>query len=113
MRYEDFVDTTCEILGLKKPIDIIKLCQITDEFIEPYQSHIDGAETRLEEYEKEVKKLKSQIKNQQELLEKQEKKLNQDRKRFKELCELKRDFMSVPLNDQEAVGRLIDQLQEV
>lgn len=63
MKYEDYVNAICEILGLKRPIDIIKLCQITDEFVEPYQSHIDGAEQRLQEYEKEVKELKSKIKS--------------------------------------------------
>lgn len=53
-KYEEFVNFTCEMLGLNKPIDILKLCQLTSDFIRPY-------EMKIKELVKEKEQLKAQI----------------------------------------------------
>lgn len=52
--YKEFINIICEMLGFNKPIDVLKLCQITSEFIIPYEKLIT-------ELEKENEKLKEQI----------------------------------------------------
>lgn len=53
-KYEEFVNFTCEMLGLNKPIDILKLCQLTSDFIRPY-------EMKIKELEKENAELKEKL----------------------------------------------------
>lgn len=53
-KYIEFVNIVCEMLGFDKPIDILKLCQITSDFIKPY-------EMRIKELEKENELSKAQI----------------------------------------------------
>ena len=60
-KYIDFIDRVCEMLGLGRPIDILRLCKAVDEYIEPFEAHIRAAECRLAEYEKEVKELKAKV----------------------------------------------------
>lgn len=50
-KYIAFVNIVCEMLGFDKPVDILKLCQITSDFIKPY-------EMRIKELEKENQQLK-------------------------------------------------------
>ena len=52
-KYIEFINTVCEMLGFNKPIDILKLCQITSDFIRPY-------EMKIKELEKENERLKAQ-----------------------------------------------------
>lgn len=52
-KYKEFVNIVCEMLGFNKPIDILKLCQITSDFIRPY-------EMKIKELEKENERLKAQ-----------------------------------------------------
>lgn len=47
-KYSAFVAEVSEIMGLGKPIDILKLCVITDRFINPYQKRITELETQIE-----------------------------------------------------------------
>lgn len=49
-KYSAFITEISEILGLGKPIDILKLCATTDLFFQPLEKHI-------EELEKENEKL--------------------------------------------------------
>ena len=53
-KYSAFIAEVSEILGLGKPVDIIKLCMITDRFFKPYQK-------RVEELEKEVFEVRQQL----------------------------------------------------
>ena len=53
-KYKEFVNIVCEMLGFNKPIDILKLCQMTSEFIRPY-------EIKIKKLEKENERLKAQI----------------------------------------------------
>lgn len=60
-KYEEFVNFTCEMLGLNKPIDILKLCQLTSAFIRPY-------EMKIKELEKEKCELLGIIQKKDELI---------------------------------------------
>ena len=53
-KYKEFVNIVCEMLGFNKPIDILRLCQITSDFIRPY-------EMKIKELEKEKEQLKQQV----------------------------------------------------
>lgn len=53
-KYSSFVTEISEILGLGKPIDILKLCTTTDLFFQPL-------EKRIAELEKENAELKEQL----------------------------------------------------
>lgn len=46
--YIKFTNTVCEMLGFNKPIDILKLCQITSDFIRPYEMKIKELEEENE-----------------------------------------------------------------
>jgi exonuclease VII small subunit len=53
-RYSAFITEISEILGLGKPVDILKLCATTDLFFQPL-------EKRIAELEKENAELKKQL----------------------------------------------------
>lgn len=53
-KYKVFVNEISELLGLEKPVDIIKLCVITDKFFNPIQKQIKELEAQIEEMKKEV-----------------------------------------------------------
>ncbi len=54
-KYANFFDKVSEILGLNKPVDILRLCAVTDEYLKPI-------EKRIVELEKENAELKERIK---------------------------------------------------
>lgn len=43
-RYGAFLNKVSEILGLNKPVDVLKLCAVMDEYIAPFQKHISELE---------------------------------------------------------------------
>lgn len=43
-KYGAFLNKVSEILGLNKPVDVLKLCAVTDEYIAPFQKHISELE---------------------------------------------------------------------
>ena len=45
--YSTFIEEISEILGLGKPVDILKLCATTDRFLTPLQKRITGLEKEL------------------------------------------------------------------
>ena len=47
-KYSKFIADISEILGLGKPIDILKLCQITDRFFRPLQDKVTDLEKENE-----------------------------------------------------------------
>lgn len=47
-KYTAFLAEVSDILGLGKPVDILKLCAITDGFIRPYQERIAELEKAIE-----------------------------------------------------------------
>ena len=51
-KYANFLDKVSEILGLNKPVDILRLCAVTDEYLR-------SIEKRITELEKENAELKS------------------------------------------------------
>ena len=53
-KYSAFITEISEILGLGKPIDVLKLCATTDLFFQPLEKHIA-------ELEKENAELKMQL----------------------------------------------------
>ena len=50
-KYANFLDKVSEILGLNKPVDILRLCAVTDEYLRPIEKHI----TELEKENAELK----------------------------------------------------------
>ena len=50
-KYASFLDKVSEILGLNKPVDILRLCAVTDEYLRPIEKHI----TELEKENAELK----------------------------------------------------------
>lgn len=50
-KYIEFINIVCEMLGLNKPIDILKVCQITSDFIKPYEMKIKDLEQVNEQLE--------------------------------------------------------------
>jgi len=54
-KYANFLDKVSEILGLNKPVDVLKLCAVTDEYFKPIEKHIA-------ELEKENAELKARLK---------------------------------------------------
>lgn len=50
-KYANFLDKVSEILGLNKPVDILRLCAVTNEYLRPI-------EKRIAELEKENAELK-------------------------------------------------------
>lgn len=39
-KYANFLNKVSEILGLNKPVDILRLCAVTDEYLRPIEKHI-------------------------------------------------------------------------
>ena len=56
-KYANFLDKVSEILGLNKPVDILRLCVVTDEYLRPIEKHI----AELEAYNEKL--LNSDIEN--------------------------------------------------
>lgn len=63
-KYTNFLDKVSEILGLNKPIDILRLCAVTDEYFKPIEKHIadlelyaDLADGKLTKAKKIIEKL--------------------------------------------------------
>ena len=52
-KYANFLDKVSEILGLNKPVDILRLCAVTDEYFKPIEQRI--AELEKENIELKVK----------------------------------------------------------
>lgn len=50
-KYKAFLTEVSALLGLGKPVDILKLCAITDGFIRPYQERIAELEAQIENRE--------------------------------------------------------------
>ena len=48
-KYTAFISEISEVLGLGKPVDIIKLCATTDLFFQPLEKRIAELETRCNE----------------------------------------------------------------
>lgn len=48
-KYSAFITEVSEILGLGKPVDIIKLCMVTDNFFKPLQKQIADLEKQNKE----------------------------------------------------------------
>ena len=53
-KYSAFITEISEILGLNKPVDILKLCATTDLFFQPL-------EKRIAELEAQIEKMKSDV----------------------------------------------------
>lgn len=49
--YSAFASEISEILGLEKPVDVLKLCIVTDRFLRPVQNHIKRLQEENEQYE--------------------------------------------------------------
>jgi len=47
-KYSAFISDVSEILGLGKPIDILKLCMVTDRFFKPLQNQVKELESQIE-----------------------------------------------------------------
>ena len=47
-KYSAFISDVSEILGLGKPIDILKLCMVTDRFFKPLQNQVKELEEQIE-----------------------------------------------------------------
>ena len=39
-KYNDFLNMVCEVLGVNKSVDVLKVCAISDEYITPLQNQI-------------------------------------------------------------------------
>ncbi|MBQ2678790.1 MAG: hypothetical protein IJF98_01180 [Firmicutes bacterium] len=65
-KYANFLDKVSEILGLNKPIDVLRLCAVTDEYFKPI-------EKRIAELEEENEKLKKRCGNYEMQLSQMEK----------------------------------------
>lgn len=57
-KYEEFVSLTCELLGLNKPIDVLKLCQLTSNFIRPYEMKIKVLEKENSNLLQQIERMK-------------------------------------------------------
>jgi hypothetical protein len=57
-KYSAFITEISEILGLGKPIDILKLCATTDLFFQPLEKHIEELTDKVKELEAQIEKMK-------------------------------------------------------
>lgn len=57
--YSAFASEISEILGLEKPVDVLKLCVVTDRFFKPLQNQIKELQEKLENKESEFRKFKA------------------------------------------------------
>ena len=46
-KYREFVSKISEILGLEKPVDVVKLCVVTDSFFKPLQNQIEDLQKQI------------------------------------------------------------------
>ena len=53
-KYANFLDKVSEILGLNKPVDILRLCAVTDEYLKPLEKHIAELEKENAELKEEM-----------------------------------------------------------
>lgn len=84
-KYSNFIADVSEILGLGKPIDILKLCQVTDRFFRPLQDKVIDLEKENVQWKQRNETLK-------DALEHARKVYGDDlEKSYKEIAELKRD----------------------
>jgi len=51
-KYSAFISDVSEILGLGKPIDVLKLCMVTDRFFKPLQNQVKELEAQIEKNNK-------------------------------------------------------------
>lgn len=58
-KYIEFTNTVCEMLGFNKPIDILKLCQITSDFVRPYEMKIKELEEKNEQLKAKLRTMKA------------------------------------------------------
>lgn len=68
-KYSAFISDVAEILGLGKPIDILKLCMVTDRFFKPLQNQVKKLEAQIENYklsEIEAKQIIAELEEQNE-----------------------------------------------
>ena len=70
-KYSAFITEISEILGLGKPVDILKLCATTDLFFQPL-------EKRIAELEKENAELKKELVEKRQLLDLTEREWGKD-----------------------------------
>ena len=47
-KYVNFIHKVSEILGLNKPVDILRLCAVTDEYLKPIKKHVAELEAQIE-----------------------------------------------------------------
>lgn len=58
-KYSAFITEISEILGLGKPVDILKLCATTDLFFQPLEKRIAELEKENAELEAQIEKMKN------------------------------------------------------
>ena len=57
-KYSSFIAELSELLGLGKPVDILKLCAATDSFFLPLKTRIAALEKENEEQKVQIQNLK-------------------------------------------------------
>ena len=60
-KYANFLDKVSEILGLNKPVDVLRLCAVTDEYLRPIEKHITELEKENAELRKKNEELQHEI----------------------------------------------------
>ena len=53
-KYREFVSKISEILGLEKPVDVVKLCVVTNHFFKPLQNQIKDLQKQNEDLQKQI-----------------------------------------------------------
>lgn len=53
-KYANFLSKVSEILGLNRPVDILRLCAVTDEYFRPIEKRIEELEEKNAELKKAV-----------------------------------------------------------
>ena len=61
-KYANFLDKISEILGLNKPVDILRLCAVTDKYLRPIEKHIAELEEESAELKTQIDKMKCCLK---------------------------------------------------
>lgn len=46
-KYANFLSKVSEILGLNRPVDILRLCAVTDEYFRPIEKRIEELEEKI------------------------------------------------------------------
>lgn len=60
-KYSTFIADISEILGLGKPVDILKLCMTTDRFFKPYQNRIAELEKQIAELKEKCETIEDRL----------------------------------------------------